>query len=135
MIDEEWTETIEPAFRAVLWVLEQLKQAIPECYWPDIARVRAGIWEIHNDMYGARIGEQPWCKADFFKEYTLEELEQMPVLARGHFDNKLMEIPRRYRLCLSRERTEGAHDQNLVTVLAYSGKKTDWVTIKEYKAR
>jgi len=67
------------------------------------------------------------------KRYTLNELEALPTLRVGHFDDLKVETPDT-RVWLSRmTKADGADYDNAVTVDKL--RKGCWVTIEEYEAQ
>lgn len=79
------------------------------------------------------------------KKYTLKQLETLPTLHSGHFDNLKIET-KDTRVWLSRMTIEdGMEYNNQVTVEAYQHPKTTkgidqsrgkiWVKIQEYEAK
>lgn len=69
------------------------------------------------------------------KKLTLKEVEAMPVIRQGQYDNLLYDAEGT-KVWHSRLTIEdGMPYNNMITIEKYDGNTFKWVTIKEYEAK
>jgi len=73
--------------------------------------------------------------AKFRKRYTLAELQDMPTLAQGHFDNLKINCEK-FRLWFSRlTMADGQPYDHQVSVERYDPRAGAWIVVFQYEAK